>query len=95
MTAHNNAALCLASFDNLQVLPLPLPSPALNLNPNGSQLSLSWPGWATGYAPYSASNLLWPVQWQLLTNIPQTNSGRLILPLPPTHDQQFFRLALP
>jgi alpha-galactosidase len=95
VTAHNNSALCVASFDNLVVLPSPLPPPTLNIASGGSQIVLSWPGWATSYAIYSASNLVSPIQWQPITNLPQTNNGIFNLPLPTSADQQFFRLGPP
>ena len=95
VTAHNNSALCVASFDNLTVLPTPPPAPSLSLNPNAGQLVLSWPGWASSYAAYAASNLLFPIQWQMLTNIPQTNNGTFNLEVHPFGDQQYFRLGPP
>jgi hypothetical protein len=95
VTAHNNTTLCLAGFDNLAVLPVPLPPPVLNLDPSDSKPLLSWPGWATGYAAYAASNLAPPILWQPLTNLLQTNNGRFNLSLPPARDEQFFRLAPP
>jgi alpha-galactosidase len=93
VTAHNNSTLCLASFDSLAILPMPLPPPLLSLHPDGSQLLLSWPGWATAYTAYGASNLVPPVQWQPMTNFLQTNNGKFNLTLPPVLDQQFFRLG--
>lgn len=93
VTAHNNSALCLAMFDNLVVLPYPPRAPSLTLNPNGGQLLLAWPGWASGYSPYSASNLLAPIQWQPMTNVPQTNNGMFNMSVPLTNTQQFFRLG--
>lgn len=95
VTAHNNSSLCLAGFDNLVVLPTPLPPPALHLNPSGSLLLLSWPGWATGYSVYNSSNLVAPIQWQPMTNLPQTNNGNFNLSLPPVRAEQFFRLGPP
>jgi hypothetical protein len=95
VTAHNNTLLCRAGFDNLLVLPTPLPPPVLNLTPSGSLLLLSWPGWATGYGVYNSSNLVAPIKWQPMTNLPQTNNGKFNLSLPPLRDEQFFRLGLP
>ena len=56
---------------------------------------LSWPAWATGYVTYSASNLMTPIQWQLVTNTPQSGAGGFTLPLMPARDKQFFRLSAP
>jgi hypothetical protein len=74
---------------------VPRPRPPLNASPSGNQLFLSWPGWATGYTAYSASNLLAPIQWQTVTNSPQSNNGWFNLTLPKTQDQRFFRLGAP
>jgi len=95
VTAHNNSFLCLAGFDNLIVLPMPLPKPLLNLNLEGSQLLLSWSGWAPAYRLHSSSNLLSPIQWQPITNLLQTNNGNFNLTLPSSRDEQFFRLGPP
>ncbi len=73
----------------------PRPPPLLNITQNGSQLLLSWPDWATGYAAYSASNLAAPVWWELVTNSALSNNGMFNLTLPVTGDQQFFRLRTP
>jgi hypothetical protein len=67
----------------------------LHLNPSGSLLLLSWPGWATGYSVYNSSNLVAPITWQPMTNLPQTNNGRFNLSLPPVRGEQFFRLRPP
>jgi hypothetical protein len=67
--------------------------PALSVGLGGSQPLLSWPGWATGYATYRASNLAAPIQWRLLTNTAASNNGMFNLTLPASGDKQFFRLA--
>jgi hypothetical protein len=67
--------------------------PALSVGLGGSQPLLSWPGWATGYATYSASNLAAPIQWQLVTNTATSNNGMFNLTLPATGNKQFFRLG--
>ena len=95
VTAHNNSLLCLAGFDNVLVLPTPLPPPALNLAPSGAQLLLSWPGWANSYGVYTSSNLLSPILWRPMTNVPQATNGKFNLTLPPVSNEQFFRLGPP
>jgi hypothetical protein len=83
------------SGNSVEVAITPRPPPALSANPGNGQLVLSWPSWATGYSTYSASNLIAPIQWQLVTNAPQTGATGFTLPLLPGRDQQFFRLAAP
>jgi alpha-galactosidase len=83
------------SANSAEVSATPRPPPTLSLSPGGSQLSLSWPAWATGYTAYSASNLVAPIQWQKLTNAPQSTPSNFNLPLPTTPGQQFFRLGAP
>ena len=82
-------------------------SAPVSLTPHGSpplgatlpaglgQVSLSWPGWATQYSVYAATNLL-GAGWQAVTNVPQSSNGLFYLSLPVTHrPQQFFRLIAP
>jgi hypothetical protein len=82
------------SANSAEVSATPRPPPPLNLS-SVSQLSLSWPAWATGYTAYSASNLVPPIPWQRLTNAPQTTPSNFNLPLTPGSAQQFFRLSAP
>jgi hypothetical protein len=49
----------------------------------------------TGYAVYGATSLVPPVQWQVVTNVPQTNNGVFNLTLPAGEKQQFFKLGPP
>jgi fibronectin type 3 domain-containing protein len=82
------------SADTPEVSAAPRPPPVLTAGLGGSnQLVLAWPGWATAYAAYGASNLLPPIQWRLLTNTAISSNGMWILSLPMTADTQFFRLA--
>jgi lysophospholipase L1-like esterase len=67
-----------------------------SLNSSGSQLSLSWPAWATKCVLYETTNLSAPVHWLALTNAIQTNDSRISLTLPTTdRAQEFFRLSAP
>jgi alpha-galactosidase len=83
------------SANSSEVAVTPRPPPAVNASATSTQLLLSWPGWATGYWAYSASNLNMPIQWQRLTNLPQSTGGVLGLLLPLGNDRQFFRLGAP
>jgi galactan endo-1,6-beta-galactosidase len=58
-----------------------------------SQLSLSWPGWASNYSAWYATNLNPPITWFLLTNQPQSSNGMFGLILPMARDTaRFYRL---
>ena len=58
-----------------------------------AQFLVSWPGWASNYAVYFATNLNSPVAWFPLTNQPQSTSGNIGVGLPVTSDlARFYRL---
>jgi predicted alpha-1,2-mannosidase len=64
-----------------------------SLSSGALEILLWWPAWATNYTAYSATNLLPPIQWSLVTNPPQTSNGLLYLTLPTTTGpQRYFRL---
>jgi hypothetical protein len=83
------------SANSSEVAATPRPPPSVSVGSSGGQTVMSWPLWATGYTTYSASNLLAPVQWQLVTNTPQIGPRGFNLLLPTASDQQFFRLGSP
>jgi hypothetical protein len=83
------------SANSAEVSATPRPPPALSANAAPTQFTLGWPAWATGYTVLSASNLLAPIQWQPVTNVPQNNGTTFTLPISPTAGQQFFRLTSP
>ena len=59
----------------------------------GGQISLSWPGWASNYSVYYATNLNAPVAWFLVTNQTQTVDGNIGVTLPVANDRvRFYRL---
>ena len=66
-------------------------------DPASSQVSLSWPAWATNYTLYTVTNLTPPVLWQPMTNSAASSSnGLMLLSLPVTNaQQQFFWLKAP
>jgi alpha-galactosidase len=82
------------SANSTEIGVTPRPPPSLGLGA-GTPLSLSWPAWASGYTVFRASNLIAPVQWQVVTNIPQSTGGTFNLPITPAGRQQFFRLGAP
>ena len=77
-------------------------APAMNPPPlgatlaaSGGQLCLSWPGWATNFSIYAATNLALP-HWQPVTNPPQSSNELFYLSLPVGNGpQQFLRLTVP
>jgi aryl-phospho-beta-D-glucosidase BglC (GH1 family) len=78
-------------FNNLTISGVqtqPQLSAALTLN--GSQISLSWPGWATNYALYATTNLA-TNNWQPVANVP-ASSNNLLLPVT-NCAQEFFSLG--
>jgi cellulose 1,4-beta-cellobiosidase len=86
---------CGASTNSAALSVTALPLPQLGVAAHPGQLLLSWPGWAGGYQPQSASNLAPPVLWQPVSSPPQNSNGTLYLSLPTTNAQQFFRLTTP
>ncbi len=71
----------------------PYAPPAITPTFSGSQFSLSWPGWATNYSIYYATNLNPPIIWFPLTNQPQSSSTNLGIFLPMTNGvPHFYRL---
>jgi hypothetical protein len=68
--------------------------PPLGVNPaaGGGQLLVSWPGWATGFRLYTASNLTPPVLWTPNTNPVGNSNGQFRLALPLGSEMEFLRL---
>lgn len=72
-----------------------LPLPVLGLNTATNALTISWPGWATDWTLYSATNLTPPVLWSPVTNTVNTNSDPYQLTLPTSQTELFFQLKSP
>jgi aryl-phospho-beta-D-glucosidase BglC (GH1 family) len=80
-------------FNNLAVAGAPTPLQlSANILANGSQISLSWPAWATNYALYSTTNLSLS-NWQAVLNLPQISNSLVLAP--PSAAQTFYRLGPP
>jgi hypothetical protein len=58
---------------------------------NGNGLTLSWPA-IPGFNLYSATNLMPPAVWSVVTNIPTAANGTNTLTLKPTSAATFFEL---
>jgi galactan endo-1,6-beta-galactosidase len=74
------------------------PPPLLNgkLSSSNNQITLTWPLWTAGYKLYANSNLAVSSGWQLVTNLPSTNTGSFSVSLPSSKPgRQFFRLSNP
>jgi hypothetical protein len=83
----NSSEVSAVTFTPLQI--------RTELTMNGSQLTITWPGWASNYSAYAATNLVSP-NWQPVTNVPQSSNGMYYLNLPTTNGpQQFIRLSNP
>jgi hypothetical protein len=69
------------------------PQVLLSINPVGTNVVLSWPN-VPGYHLQSTTNLS-PTSWSNLTQTPITNSDHLVLTMPISAGNQFFRLRNP
>jgi len=60
------------------------PVPGLNIGsaPDG-QVTLTWPGTATGFALKQASSLTPPIPWTTVTNVPVLSNGQFTVTLAP------------
>jgi Malectin domain/Glycosyl hydrolase family 67 N-terminus len=84
------------SINSLVVLAFPPVELSAGPGANAANFLLQWPGWASGLRLYGATNLLPPVQWEAITNLPLLTNGQFHLLLPATNGpQQFFRLGHP
>jgi len=72
-------------------------SPTLSISQaSQSQVTINWPGWASAYSLYLATNLAPPITWSLVTNQATTSSNQFILTLPIDQNlNRFFRLSSP
>ena len=72
-----------------------LPLPVLGVSSGGNLLNLSWPGWASDWSLYSATNLIPPITWSLVTNVPASSNSQFNVNLPITSNVKFYRLTSP
>jgi len=70
------------------------PPLSVALSPDGSYLTLAWPGWATNFTLYGATNLAAPIFWSPVTNGVQSGDP-LTVTLPLDSGNRFYRLAAP
>jgi hypothetical protein len=72
---------------------VPVPFPKLSASVGGQQVALSWSNAAVTLRLRSATNLLPPVAWLPVTNVPLWQSGLWQLVWSPGDSPRFFRLA--
>jgi hypothetical protein len=72
-----------------------LAPPELGLSIGGSNLVISWPGWANTSILVAATNLNPAVVWSPVTNQVRSGNGMFNVSLPIGLGEQFFRLAAP
>jgi hypothetical protein len=60
---------------------------------DGSQIALSWPGWASNFNLFGANNLTEPIVWEGISGTPQVSNDVFSLSLPVMQEgQQFYQL---
>jgi hypothetical protein len=72
-----------------------LPLPIMELSVNANALIINWPGWASNWMLYSATNLTPPVAWTSVTNAVSSSNGFFNVSMPFGPDARFFRLESP
>jgi hypothetical protein len=72
-----------------------LPLPVLGLSMSANALAISWPGWATDWGLYGATNLTPPVAWTPVTSPVVSNSGQFKVTVTNDSPVRFFRLSSP
>lgn len=68
--------------------------PSLSISPLGSQVLVSWPGWATNFTLQCSTDLT-TTNWITLTNTPALTGGQFQLPIAAMGAQAFYRLVRP
>jgi hypothetical protein len=72
------------------------PQPPLKVRFEDGMVELSWPASAVGWQVYTASSAVTPGNtWTPVGGTPTLVSGRYFIAVPPSLDQQFFRLGRP
>lgn len=72
-----------------------LPLPALGMSVGAQTLAIRWPGWASDWRLWTATNLMPPVAWTPVTNAVGTTNGGFLMTLPLDSPPRFFRLSAP
>lgn len=69
--------------------------PALAMSFGAGSLTISWPGWASDWGLYAATNLSSPSAWWPVTNLIGSSNGRFNVAMPINLKTCFFRLSAP
>jgi hypothetical protein len=72
-----------------------LPLPVLSVSAGGGALVVNWPGWASDWLLWAATNLAPPVAWSVVTNAVGNSNGQFTVTLLVGPGTRFFRLASP
>ncbi|HEV2696146.1 MAG TPA: glycoside hydrolase family 2 TIM barrel-domain containing protein [Verrucomicrobiae bacterium] len=72
-----------------------LPLPVIGVNFSAGALSVSWPLWANDWNLYSATNLVPPIFWSSVTNMPVNTNGQFNVSLLKNDGAKFYRLSNP
>jgi len=71
------------------------PPPSLNITRAGQDIALSWPLWASNFAPQVADALVSPVTWTNVAGTVGVSNGENFVTVPITGVMKFYRLATP
>lgn len=80
-TSEFSACLAVLATPKLNLLTLP-----------ANQVSLAWPNTAPGFTLKQATNLVPPVVWSTVTNVPANSGGQFVVTLSPSGGQRYYRL---
>jgi hypothetical protein len=88
--ADTNAAVLPVSFQNASLAVAGLSWPLLSVSQSGTNIVLTWPASAAGFAVQGAFSL--SQNWTNVVEIPATNGGSLVLTSSISTNAEFFRL---
>lgn len=69
--------------------------PSLSLGMNSTATTVTWPGWAGAMKLYTATNLIQPITWNLVTNPAVLSNGMQIISTPTASGAAFYQLRSP
>lgn len=94
VAARNSAGLS-ANSNEASATPQ-APSVGVNFDRGASEVTFSWPSWASAFRLYSTTNIGSSTRWVPLTNAPVSSNGLMYLRLTASTDPvRFFRLGSP
>jgi hypothetical protein len=79
---------------NITVDSAPVP-PVMSIETAGSQVEILWPASSNGFSLYCTTNLMEPVVWSPVTNIPSIQTNGWTVSMPVHESSCFFRLKYP